>query len=87
MLLIDNLVEAEKFVSRQQKINAERGSTEEVRWDGWDMVFFRPDPRGRKSKDGALRNGEWGFDNRVSPNEEGYQIDWRNVKRARRTRN
>lgn len=71
----------ENFVKQQKALD------NDVRWDGWDMVFFRPSPKAIFSKDGAFRNGVWGFDNRVSPNEQGvWEVDFRNVKRSKRTR-
>jgi hypothetical protein len=60
----------------------------DVRWEGWDIVFFRPAEHGRNSVDGAFRNGEWGFDNRVAVNSEGkWLVDPRNVRRVRRAGN
>lgn len=71
----------EKFVKEQVALG------NDVRWDGWDLIFFRPSPKGRFSKDGAFRNGVWGFDNRVKVNDKGvWEVDFRNVKRSKRTR-
>lgn len=71
----------EQFVKEQQSLG------NDVRWDGWDMVFFRPSEKAIYSREGAFRNGSWGFDNRVSPNEQGvWEVDFRNVKRSKRTR-
>jgi len=71
----------EKFVKEQQALG------NDVRWDGWDMVFFRPSPKAVFSREGAFRNGVWGFDNRVSPNGSGvWEVDFRNVRRSKRTR-
>lgn len=54
----------------------------DVRWDGWTLIFFRPEPKGVYSKDGAFRNGQWGFENRTPVNDSGlWEIDFRNVKR------
>lgn len=79
MLTIKNITEAEKFVRRQQRLGSD------VRWDNYDMVFFRASDKGRTSKDGAFRNGQWGFDNRSPVTDEGtWEVDYRNVKRARR---
>lgn len=72
---------AHKMVSEQRKAG------NDVRWDGWDIVFFRKAEAGIHSRDGAFRSGHWGFDNRVVVNSEGiWQIDTRNIKRLRRTR-
>jgi hypothetical protein len=73
---------AEKFVAEQQKVG------NDVEWDGWDIVFYRPDPASVYTKDGVWRNGGWAFKN-VSPlNDDGrWTIDPRNVRRTRRPRN
>lgn len=71
----------EKFVREQVTLG------NDVRWDGWDMVFFRPADKAIFSREGAFRNGSWGYDNRVSANENGvWEVDFRNVKRSKRTR-
>ena len=68
-------------------VREQRALGNDVRWDGWDIVFFRPSDLGRNSKDGAFRNGQWGFDNRVVVNSEGiWEIDPRNVRGVRRSR-
>lgn len=70
---------AEGFVRYQ------KGLGNDVRWEGWDIVFFREDYRGATSEDGAFRNGVWGFDNRFAVDSNGeWQIDYRNVKRKPR---
>lgn len=53
------------FVERQQ----EAGN--DVRWDGWDMIFFKPHRKAHRSKNGRYRNGRWGFEERVAPNRYG----------------
>lgn len=81
MLTLSTPAEAEKFVKRQQNLG------NDVRWDGWDIVFHRPAPQGIYSKAGAFRNGEWGFENRSLVTEEGvWQIDWRDVRKPRSNR-
>lgn len=82
MLTLKNPAEAERFVNRQSRLG------NDVHWDNYDIVFFRADDRGVWNKDGAFKNGKWGFENRVPVNEEGtWEIDYRNVRRANRTRN
>lgn len=81
-MLTIGIKKADKFVKQQQALG------NDVFWDGWDMVFFRPDNRGMFNKAGAFRNGVWGFKNTVPVNENGkWEIDYRNVKRAGSTRN
>lgn len=77
MLTINTPAEAEKFVRRQQRLG------NDVRWDNYDIVFFRPAEQGIYSKHGAFRNGQWGFEN-ISPvtNEGTWEVDYRNVRRA-----
>lgn len=72
-----------KFVDEQRKLG------NDVRWDGWTLVFFRPSPLAiYNGKDGVYRNGEWGFDNRVEVNDKGlWEIEYRNVKHSRNSRN
>lgn len=87
MLALRGLRRAERFVTEQQA----RGN--DVRWDGWTMVFFRAADFARKDKNGVFRNGTWGFDNRVEPNTDGvWEVEYRNVakragRRTKRTRN
>lgn len=81
MLTINSLSEAEKFVNRQQRLG------NDVRWDGWDMVFFREAPQAVYSTDGVIRNGKYGFDNRSEVTGEGtWEIDYRNVRRSKSSR-
>jgi hypothetical protein len=78
--IIDSLAEAEAFYQRQVKLGSD------TRWDGWDLVFFRPDPRGIHNVGGAFRNGVWGFENRSPLQSDGtWAIDWRNVAKHKRT--
>lgn len=44
---------------------------ENARWEGWTLIVFRPDRRGATRPDGAFRNGQWGLEQRVEPNENG----------------
>jgi hypothetical protein len=79
MLRINTLEEAERFVTRQQ------GLGNSVRWDGWDMVFFREAPEAVYSLIGVIRDGRYGFDNRSNVQNDGtWSVDYRNVRRARR---
>jgi hypothetical protein len=81
MLSLAGIKKAEQFVSKQQALG------NDVRWDGWDIVFFREAPQAVYSKDGVFRNGTYGFDNRAIVSEKGvWEIDYRNVRRAKRTR-
>lgn len=81
MLTIAGIKKAEKFVAKQRSLG------NDVRWDGWDMVFFREAPQAVYSKEGVFRNGTYGFDNRVEVSEKGtWEVDYRNVRRSKRNR-
>lgn len=60
-----NYDKSEAFVSEQRA----RGS--DVRWDGWDMVFWKPFSGGFYEKNGEYRNGRWGVSTRVTPDARG----------------
>ena len=80
-MVIKSVKQAEKFVNQQKRLG------NDVRWDNYDIVFFRKSDKGVTSKDGAFRNGEWGFENRFAVNEKGeWNIDGRNVRRGGRSR-
>lgn len=50
----------------------------DVRWEGWDMVFFKSDKRALRSTNGRYRNGAWGFETTVSPDTAGkWLVDYR----------
>lgn len=76
MLTLKSLDKAERFVTRQQNLGSD------VRWEGWDIVFFSPNEGGFYSRNGAYRNGTWGFENRATVNTKGeYEVDRRDVLR------
>lgn len=58
----------------------------DVRWDGWTMVFHRPtkaahrtNPESRYSR----RTEEWGFETKVSPDEQGkWLVNYRLARGA-----
>lgn len=69
-------------------VREQRAIGNDVEWDGWDIVFYRPADHAMHSKDGVFRNGRYAFANRVVVNSEGiWEIDDRNVKRVRPSRN
>lgn len=78
---------AHRMVREQRALPKHKDDKSDVRWEGWDIVFFRPADHAIHSRDGAFRNGVWGFDNRVSVNSEGkWLVDARNIKRIRRSK-
>lgn len=73
--------------SAHRMVNQQKAAGNDVRWEGWDIVFHRPADAARNSPQGAFRNGGWGFDNRVVVNSEGkWLIDARNIRRVRYSR-
>jgi hypothetical protein len=75
---------AHKFVADQQSLG------NNVKWRGWDMVFFRANPSAQYSVDTNGRpNGVWnrdesayGYETVVSPNERGlWSVDNRSIRR------
>jgi hypothetical protein len=63
--ILVNYEESEKFIAD----NRARGI--DVSWDGWTMVFWKQNPNGFNDKNGAFKNGRWGVQSRISPNEAG----------------
>jgi hypothetical protein len=69
---------AHEFVTKQSKAG------NDVRWEGWDMVFFKPTPYGFSNPKGAFRKGRWGMENRVTPDSTGrWVVPVKNVKPLR----
>lgn len=67
-----NYKNVDKIVERQQS----RGI--DVRWQGWDLIYFTPDNRALYSKDGHRRvikgKSVWGYETKLIPNEHGNWI-------------
>jgi hypothetical protein len=47
---------------------------ENASWDGWDVLLFKRTPAGATHKKGAFVNGQWGIQNRISPNSDGKWV-------------
>jgi hypothetical protein len=66
---------ADNFVQRSKN----------VRWDGWDIVKFSPNPRAVYSVDGRFdrSSGLWGIEHRFSPGPDGlWRVKvWKHGKR------
>lgn len=79
MSVVLDIDSVDAFVAEQKA----RGN--DVRWDGWDLVFFRKnrDNRGFTSKYGAYRHNNWGFETRVEVNSYGkWKVPARSVKNS-----
>lgn len=78
MIALD-YTQAHAFVEKQSRRS-------DVRWDGWDIVFWRANPNGYSMRNGAYRNGRWGVQTRIKPNSRGvWLVSEKNVSN-RRTR-
>lgn len=76
-MLTLNLSEAENFVHTQRRKGAD------VRWEGWDIVFWNRTPHGFTNTKGAFRNGRWGMETRILVDDDGlWRIRNRNVKQS-----
>jgi hypothetical protein len=73
----------EAFVKSQQELG------NNVRWNNYTLEFFRPAEQAiYNARDGVFRDGQWGYLNKVEVNSKGlWEIDFRNVKRIRRSGN
>lgn len=70
-----------RFVREQRRLG------NKVRWEGWDMVFFKPTHYGYKDLNGAFREGRWGVEQRVALNAEGqWEVPNKNVFNSRKPR-
>lgn len=69
---------ADGFVAKLQRKGVD------VRWDGWDMVFFKQEDRkAQRSVNGRRWGDRWGFETRVSPNEQGnWLVNYRLARGA-----
>jgi hypothetical protein len=71
------------FDSVDAFVTEQKARGNDVRWDGWTLVFFRKnrDERGFTSKYGAYRHKNWGFETRVEVNSFGkWKVPARSVK-------
>lgn len=69
---------AHKFVREQRRLG------NDVRWENYDMVFWKPTHYGFTNKKGAYRNGRWGMESRVVVTGQGtWEVPSKNVKSSR----
>jgi hypothetical protein len=63
---------ADGFVAKMQRKGIK------VKWDGWDIVFFKPDRLAYEDPAGRRWGNQWGFETRISPNSAGkWLINYR----------
>lgn len=73
--------EVHDYVNKMQK------NGKNIRWNGWNIELFYPNPRGYFSKQGVFRDGRWGFLKTYSPNSSGeWSIDEHNKPARNRSR-
>lgn len=60
-----NFKRKDTFVAEQQE------SGNDVRWDGWKMIFFKAH-RGGFYGNGVYRNGQYGFETVVEADKKGF---------------
>lgn len=66
---------AHKFVREQRRIG------NDVRWEGFDMVFWKPTHYGFTNTKGAFRNGRWGMETRIPVTNDGtWTVSGKNIK-------
>lgn len=72
---------SEKFVSDSQNDGVN------VRWDGWNIVFFKEDRKALRSVKGRRLGRKWGFETVVRPDSMGrWNIPHRVVREAKSAR-
>lgn len=43
-------------------------------WEGWDVLWYKPYPAGFLKKDGAFFKGKWTLLKRISPTRKGWVL-------------
>lgn len=79
MSVVLNYNNVDKFVAEQNELG------NDVRWEEWNLVFFRKsrNDAGWSKREGAYRNNNWGFQNRIAVDSDGkWRIPSRNVKHS-----
>lgn len=80
MLILDYST-AHKFVREQRRLG------NKIRWEGWDMVIFKPTHWAYKDVNGAFRDGRWGVEKRIPVNADGnWEVSKKDVFTARKLR-
>lgn len=56
----------------------------DVRWDNYDIVFWKPTHHGFTHKHGAFRNNRWGMESRIRVTRDGtWKVPEKNVRFTR----
>jgi hypothetical protein len=72
------------FKNAHRFVRDQRGLGVDIRWDGWDIVLWKPTHHGWTNPKGAFRNNRWGVESRFVVNSEGiWKVPQKNVKNSR----
>lgn len=72
------------FKSAHKFVNDQRRMGSDIRWDGYDIVIWKPTHYGFTNKRGAFRNGRWGMETRVVVGNDGsWKVPFKSVKSSR----
>lgn len=63
-MLITNIEEAEQIVNNFR----------DLRWNGWDIVSWRPDSKGFLDKNGKFSGNRWGIQTVYKITEKGWHL-------------
>lgn len=63
-MTIDSLKRMERIVNK----------SENLQWDGWDVLWYIPYPAGFLKTDGAIKDGKWYRVKRFTPSRDGWHI-------------
>ena len=75
-----NIESAQKFIDDQKRLGAD------IRWDNYDIILFKPTPKGFTDRRGAFRQqgrnkGRWGIQIRIPVTYRGtWKVHERNVR-------
>lgn len=64
LVFVKSVAEAEKIVSRNPMLS----------WDGWDILYSKPDPMAFKKVSGVYHNGRWCNRTVIVPGANGWAI-------------
>lgn len=72
------------YKSAHRFVREQRSLGNSVRWDGWDMVFWKPTRHGFTSVNGSFYKDRWGVESRISVDSNGvWKVPNKNVKSTR----
>lgn len=54
-----------------RKVAREQANGVDVRWNGWDVIYFYPNPKAEFDTSGVWRNGSYGYQVTLTPDRQG----------------